>query len=160
MLINSFVQYINKADTKNKTILEFGAGLSTELFSKNFKKVISYDNNKEYQDKLPKYKNVEYKLLTLKDKVYKEEMKKVDYIFIDNDPQFITRLSLIKMAHKYSNDQCKLILDNGLWNVESQRYLQDNYFCKDYYGLRDDDMYTNTLVGEMKIPSYYIKTWR
>ena len=157
MLINSFVDYIEKKNTKNKTILEFGAGKSTELFSNNFKKVISYDNNKEYQDELPRYKNVNYKLLTLEAKHYKKTMSEVDYIFVDNDPSFILRSSLVRIAYLYSNEHCKVILDNGLWNIEAQRFLQNKYFCKDFYGLRDDNLYTNTLVGEMKIPCYYYK---
>lgn len=41
--------------------------------------------------------------------------------------------------------------------VKAQRYLQKRYFCKDFFGMREDGSFTNTIVGEMKIPDYYKK---
>jgi len=157
MLIKSFVDYINNRNTSNKLILEFGAGYSTKVFSNNFRKVISYDNNKKYQDKLERISNVTYKTLNTNIEQIIKDIKLADYIFVDNDPNYMSRYELVKLSHKHSNSQCVLILDNGLWNLDAQKYLQDNYFCKDYYGLRDDELFTNTIVGEMKIPDYYRK---
>ena len=155
MLIKSFENYINSRNTVNKLMLEFGAGYSTKIFANNFSSVISYDNNKEYQDKLKRYDNVAYKTLNKDLKPIIQDIKLADYIFVDNDPDCISRYELVKLSFTHSNSQCVLILDNGLWNIDGQKFLQDNYFCKDYYGLRDDQLYTNTIVGEMKIPEDY-----
>lgn len=157
MLIKSFEDYIDKRNTENKSMLEFGAGYSTKVFSKNFKDVISYDNNKEYQDKLDRYSNVIYKQLHKDLKEIINDIKLADYIFVDNDPDFISRYEIVKLSYIHSDSQCVLILDNGLWNIQAQKFMQDKYFCKDYYGLRNDNLYTNTIVGEMKIPDYYKK---
>lgn len=157
MLIKSFEDYINNTNTNNKRMLEFGAGYSTEVFSNNFISVISYDNNKEYQDKLNRYNNVTYKTLNKDLEEIVKDIKLADYIFVDNDPSYISRYEIVKLSFIHSTNQCVLILDNGLWNLDAQKYLQDNYFCKDYFGLRNDQIFTNTIVGEMKIPDYYRK---
>lgn len=160
MILKSFSDYINNCKTEDKFMLEFGSGISTKLFSENFKKVFSYDNNSEYQMSLDTYENVQYIIMSDWGSQYynvKVLMQEADYIFIDNDPQFIKREVVTYFACKYAKPTCKIILDNGLWNVKAQRYLQKRYFCKDFFGLREDGLFTNTIVGEMKIPDYYYK---
>lgn len=160
MILNSFKKYIENCKTKNLFLLEFGPGISTELFSQNFKKVISYENDKEYMKELKKFDNVEYVHVDVISKYWKEiknNIKKADYIFIDNNPKFVKRETVLWYCIKYAKENCKIILDNGLWNNKGQKYLQSKYFCKDFYGLRNDNVFTNTIVGEMKIPEYYKK---
>jgi len=160
MILKSFSNYINNCKTEDKFMLEFGSGMSTKLFSENFKSVISYENNLDYMKTLNNFKNVEYRFINDYKSQYndiKKLIKKADYIYIDNDPQFIKREILIYFSCKYAKPTCKIILDNGLWNVKAQRYLQKRYFCKDFFGLREDSLFTNTIVGEMKIPDYYYK---
>jgi len=162
MILKSFSDYINNCKTEDKFMLEFGSGISTKLFSENFKSVISYENNLDYMKTLDNFQNVEYRFINDYKSQYndiKEFIKKADYIYIDNDPQFIKREIVTYFSCKYAKTTCKIILDNGLWNVKAQRYLQKRYFCKDFFGLREDGLFTNTIVGEMKIPDYYYKIW-
>ena len=45
LLTTSFLNWIEKQDTKNLNFLEFGAGNSSIYFSNLFKYVISYEDN-------------------------------------------------------------------------------------------------------------------
>jgi hypothetical protein len=161
MNLKSFENYIDEAKTEDKFMLELGSGISTQLFARNFKNVFSYENNLEYMMTLPRFDNVEYiNIDDYRDCYFSDIahfMKDADYIFIDNDPKYIKREIVMYYACKYAKPNCKIILDNGLWNIKAQRYLQKRYFCKDFFGMREEGVFTNTIVGEMKIPDYYKK---
>lgn len=104
--LSNLINYVNnKCDTKNMVMIEIGsyAGESTEMFTSNFKKVISIDpflNDYDVNDvtceymqltevynifnkKMSKYENFEHIRKTSDDAINELKNMKVDLIYID-----------------------------------------------------------------------------
>lgn len=153
-MLKEFIDYINNLKVKSKTIVEFGPGKSTKLFANKFNKIISYEDNIDYLNTLDIWNNVEYKLLrrnkfALKDII--NDIKKADYIYIDNNPNYIKRETLLYLSYKYSRVSCIVILDNGNWNKKAYNFLKLKYYTRDFIGYRNKKDLVITTVGLKRI---------
>lgn len=138
-LTSPFLSFLERFNLKDKTLLEIGGGDSTIYFSNIFKKVITYDHNRPFLNKIKKHKlkNVELKLLEKdigKNKIFTKNSEKADLIIIDNDPKFIDRFYFAKLFHDNKNITAEIVLDNGTWNMKAYKFLKENYYCSDFPG--------------------------
>jgi|TARA_A100001391_G_scaffold87801_1_gene58177 hypothetical protein len=161
LLTLPFLKYFNNLKNINKTYLEIGSGKSTIYFSHKFKKVISFENNIEYFNKINKIKpsNVDLILFNkdnIDDLLKKELNKKPDYIMVDNDPKYIKRVDIVKLVHTNKKNDCIVILDNGTWNKEAYSFLKENYYCMDFPGLNTKLQNTVTSIFFTETNSKYI----
>ena len=151
LLTKPFLNYFKTVDNKDKTYLEIGSGYSTLYFAKYFKKVVSFENDKKWFNKIKKQKpkNVDLKLFNKKnigDLLIKELDKKPDYVMIDNDPSYINRFDFAKFVDENKKNDFVILLDNGLWNLDAFNYLRQRYLCLDFFGKRYDDKVSVTSV--------------
>tara|TARA_R100000664_G_C2746459_1_gene134130 strand:- start:103 stop:567 length:465 start_codon:yes stop_codon:yes gene_type:complete len=132
LLTLSFIEWLEKQDTKTKTLLEIGSGKSTLYFSQKFAQVKSFEDDVNW---LPaNIHNV--KLYQLNLSFYLQHPNIADdvqYVLIDNNPQNISRLTIAKILTEKLNYKGTLILDNSNWNHEAYFYLRKFYsFYKDF----------------------------
>lgn len=71
LLSLSFLDWFDSHDFSKFNLIEFGSGKSTNYFAKRVEHVLSFENNKEWFDKIKKniLNNVEYVLLNKKNKI-------------------------------------------------------------------------------------------
>ena len=151
LLTKNFLRYFNKLKNKNKTYLEIGSGDSTIYFSKHFKKVISFENDETFFNRISnnKPKNVDIKLFNKEniENLLKTELdKKPNYVMIDNNPCYISRFDIAKFIHFNKQNDCIILLDNGNWNMQTFMFLRTNYYCMDFPGLNKHNQNTVTSI--------------
>ena len=151
LLTKPFLKFFKKLKTKNKTYLEIGSGNSTLYFSKHFKRVISLEDDRTWFDKINNNKpeNVELHLFSknnINNLLKTKLAEKPDYIMIDNNPHYISRLEIANLVHFNKQNNCIIILDNGPWNLPAFSFLRDNYFNLDFVGKRYDDEISTTSI--------------
>ena len=151
LLTEPFLKFFKNLETKNKTYLELGSGNSTLYFSKHFKRVVSLEDDRTWFDQIynNKPKNVELHLFSKNniDNILKTKLaEKPDYVMIDNNPQYISRLYMAKFVHFNKQNNCIIILDNGPENLPAFSFLRDNYFNLDFVGKRYDDQISTTSI--------------
>ncbi len=150
-LTKPFLNYFKKLDTKEKTCLEIGAGYSTLYFAKYFKYLSTLEDDKFWFKKInqKKPKNVDINILEKKDllNILKVELeKKPDFVIIDNNTSYITRLDIATLVHLNKKNDCIIILDNGDWNLDAFWFLKTNYFCLDFFGKNYSNQSTITSI--------------
>jgi|TARA_R100000084_G_scaffold100971_1_gene55771 hypothetical protein len=140
LLTLSFIEWLEKQDTKTKTLLEFGSGDSTIYFSQKFARVKSFEDDINWLHHVEKrllpanIHNVELYQLNLSFYLQHPNIADdVQYVLIDNNPQNISRLTIAKILTQKLNYKGTLILDNSNWNPEAYFYLRKFYsFYEDF----------------------------
>ena len=162
LLTHDFINFFSKQELKDKTLVEIGAGESTLYWEEKFNKVISYEHNSFYFDKIRKKlkkKTTELNLFNmdiLLDKKFLENIKIADYIIIDNDPNYISRYDFSFCTVKNKKKTSSIILDNGLWNLDAYNYLKDNFFVKDFPGFnKNRELTVTSIFSVFKDQKYY-----
>ena len=142
MLSPGFLDWVKNNDFKNSNILEIGSGNSTLFFSKYFKQVYSFEDNKEWFNNLILKGlpfNVDLQLFDVnifKDLNFQRKVFESNVILIDNNPNNIPREEFTYFIHKNKNPNSIIILDNGDWNYCAYEFLRSHYYCHDF--LRKD----------------------
>ena len=161
LLTKNFIEFFIKKDLSEKILLELGSGLSTIFWAERFKKVYTYESDPNWvkilENKIPK--NVE--IFKVKDRTIFEDFKFVtqiknsDYIIIDNDSTPIPRIDYAKFITLHKKEESQIILDNGTWQPIVYKFLQENFFCRDFPGTNIDKQITVTsLFFERKTEKY------
>ena len=161
LLTKNFIEFFIKKDLSEKVLLELGSGLSTIFWAKYFKKVYTYESDpnwvKVLEKKIPK--NVE--IFKVKDRSIFEDFKFVtqiknsDFVIIDNDSTPIPRIDYAKFITLHKKEESQIILDNGTWQPIVYKFLQENFFCRDFPGTNIDKQITVTsLFFERKTEKY------
>ena len=154
-----FLDWIKKNNFIDKTIVEIGSGYSTIFFTKYFNFVYSFEDNEEWFKTIKEITN-EKKINNLKlSKFDTETIKNDDFIglistadvfLIDNNPMYISRRTFAQIINKYRKEESIIVLDNGTWNMDTYRFLRENYYCIDFPDERDGKK-TETSVFFKKI---------
>jgi hypothetical protein len=154
-----FLDWIKKNNFIDKTIVEIGSGHSTIFFTKYFNFVYSFEDNEEWFKTIKEITN-EKKINNLKlSKFDTETIKNDDFIglistadvfLIDNNPMHISRRTFAQIINKYRKEESIIVLDNGTWNMDTYRFLRENYYCIDFPDERDGKK-TETSVFFKKI---------
>ena len=145
-LTHSFLKWITEQNTKDKVILEFGSGGSTIFLSKIFKHVKSFEHNNEWKLKIKKLSPINVTLYNFNFNCFPKILKNVDYILIDNDPNYFKREDIAKIMIEKYNYKNITILDNGNWNPICYFYLKKMYKnCQDFgwYNTYGDETITS-----------------
>ena len=161
LLTKNFIEFFIKKDLSEKVLLELGSGLSSIFWADYFKKVYTYESDpnwvKVLEKKIPK--NVE--IFKVKDRSIFEDFKFVtqiknsDYVIIDNDSIPIPRIDYAKFITLHKKEESQIILDNGTWQPIVYKFLQENFFCRDFPGTNIDKQITVTsLFFERKTEKY------
>ena len=151
-LTNTFLEYFLKTPLKEKTLVEIGSGPSLLFWKKYFKRVISYEDDKNYltKDMIPFTKDY------AEDNQFKYNLNLADYIIIDNEPNRITRYEFACFKCKYVNHQASIILDNSNWHMKAFDFLKTFYFNKDFPGVDKYNSYTVTSLFDIRKNKKYI----
>ena len=164
LLTKSFIEHFIAQDLSDKVLLEFGSGKSTIFWSSYFDKIYSYESNINWFNEIKKHlnKNVELVLVNDKDILQNMELvihvKNSDYIIIDNDSKPISRFEYARFVLHHKKEDSQIILDNGTWQLSAYKFLQDNFFCRDFPGTNTEDQDTvTTLFFERKTKKYDYK---
>ena len=149
LLTNNFLDYFLKLELKDKTLLEIGAGDSTVFFSKVFKKIISFEDNKTILDNLNKLKIPNVHMFLFNDENIEDLIIPYLYehnlvILIDNNSNKTSRMKIARFVDKHIKKSTIIILDNGETNLDAYLFLKSKYFCLDFPGKRYDN--TNSLT--------------
>lgn len=141
LLTTNFLNHFNKSYLKDKICLEIGSGDSTIYWSKYFKKIISYEHDvlffnkiKKETNKISNIKIFKFKKNIFNSSTFKKHIHIADVIIIDNDPKFIDRKNFCIFAKENKKEESIIVLDNGTWNKEAYQYMFDNFFCLDFPG--------------------------
>lgn len=151
-----FIEWIEKQDVAQNTLIEFGSGNSTLYFSSKFKKVVTFEDEPEWLEKIVSRNlhNVEAKVLDYNFHLQNLDiLTNADYILIDNNPRDNnSRLYVAEVLIKKINYQNTLILDNGNWNGEVYFYLRTKFKrYQDFIGLNPRGDRTVTSVFSERI---------
>lgn len=151
-----FLNYLNKVDTTNLTLLELGSGDSSIYWSKLFKKIVSYENDLLFLKKFKELKKeqlsainnlefIEYSgdLLFVKPE-FRKHVETADFILIDNSNTTLQRLHFCLYITLYKKEQSQIILDNGTWNNSAYDFMFKNFFCIDFPGKNENNEDTVT----------------
>ena len=162
LMTYDFLDFLSKQKLKDKTLVEIGAGESTLYWEEKFNKVISYEHDPVYFNKIKKELKKETTQLNLfdknifSDKKFLENIENADYIIIDNSPKYIPRYNFSLFIARNMKKISYIILDNGLWNIEAYHYLINNFFVKDFPGLnKEGDLTVTSIFSIFKDPKYY-----
>ena len=164
ILTSNFLNYFKTINLNNKICVEIGSGNSTIYWSNYFKKIISYENNIDYYNKIKNcIKNInniellEFNKNIFDDLNFKKNIQKADVIIIDNDPKFINRKYFCVFAKKNRKKDNIIILDNGTWNLDAYDYMLNNFFCLDFPGInRDNEVTVTSIFFKEKTKEYYV----
>ena len=63
---------------------------------------------------------------------------------------YISRRTFAQIINKYRKEESIIVLDNGTWNMDTYRFLRENYYCIDFPDERDGKK-TETSVFFKKI---------
>lgn len=157
MLTIDFLRYITTLDLKDKTLLEIGAGNSTVFWQDYFKKIITYEDDFECYEQLQKtidLNKVELKFFKCAEdflnKQFLDEIYEADYIIIDNDTLNVKRLFFCELASRFKKPSSSIVLDNSNWNIEEYKFLNKNFFVKDFPGFNYRRQLTATSIFEIR----------
>ena len=144
------IDFIDKIDFSKKKILEFGAGQSTLWWGNKSKKVLSFENDMLWFEKINSQKNFNTEVVFINNKndietgtINNNKIKNYcpDVIIIDGG---INRYTSLKISLKYIKNDGIVIIDNseGYYEKEDKfkiypmlNYLQKkNYQRIDFYG--------------------------
>ncbi|MDG1097680.1 MAG: hypothetical protein P8N23_08815 [Methylophilaceae bacterium] len=124
------IEYLNNINFKDKRILEFGSGNSSEYWAVRSLDVISVEHDKEWYQKVKEDITSNQRLLLKKDDETYERLDglgsnvKFDVIIIDA----IRRFECAKIVENYLNKEAEdgymVILDNSDWYKNSAEYLR------------------------------------
>tara|TARA_Y100001935_G_C17295546_1_gene505878 strand:+ start:1368 stop:2051 length:684 start_codon:yes stop_codon:yes gene_type:complete len=138
--------FLDKIDFKNKTVLEFGSGFSTQYFDRRGAKVISYEREQKWIDILKKNISNQTDIRTFSDNSKEGDddyfneilndlshLKSVDVLVVDVFPRPKT---FEKFLHLVS-DNGFIVFDNSDWYPQffSSLKKQDNILVIDFYGV-------------------------
>tara|TARA_R100001143_G_C3347191_1_gene127443 strand:+ start:178 stop:939 length:762 start_codon:yes stop_codon:yes gene_type:complete len=164
LLTHDFIDFFSKQKLKDKILVEIGAGESTLYWEEKFNKVISYEHNPFYFNKIKKELKKDttelnlFNMNILSDKNFLENIKIADYIIIDNDNRYMRRYYFSQCVVKHKKKTSSIILDNGLWNLNAYNYLRDNFFVKDFPGFnKNKELTVTSIFSVFKDPKYYRK---
>tara|TARA_B100000809_G_scaffold59892_1_gene56417 strand:+ start:156 stop:698 length:543 start_codon:yes stop_codon:yes gene_type:complete len=168
LLTKNFIEFFIKKDLSEKVLLELGSGLSTIFWADYFRKVYTYESDPNWIKKLEEYgipKNVE--LTLVKDNLFPfpnplftehsfiSQIKNSDYVIIDNDSTPISRIDYAKFITLHKKEESQIILDNGTWQPIVYKFLQENFFCRDFPGTNiDKQINVTSLFFERKTEKY------
>ena len=168
LLTKNFIEFFIKKDLSEKILLELGSGLSTIFWADYFRKVYTYESDPNWIKKLEEYgipKNVE--LTLVKDNLFPfpnplftehsfiSQIKNSDCVIIDNDSTPISRIDYAKFITLHKKEESQIILDNGTWQPTVYKFLQENFFCRDFPGTNIEKQITVTsLFFERKTEKY------
>ena len=138
LLAPDFLNWISSQNFLQKNILEIGSGGSTLFFSKYFKNVFSFENDKLSYNKIKSYNisNIEIELFNkniFQDKNFKNKVYNSDIILIDNNPYYISREDFTYFVHQNKKPSSYIVLDNGDWHFHAYEFLRSHYYCIDYF---------------------------
>ena len=151
-MTHDFIDFFSRQELKDKTLVEIGAGESTLYWEEKFNRVISYEHNPRYFNKIKKELKKKTTELNLYNKdifsneKFLENIKIADYIIIDNGPNYISRYDFSLYVAKNKKEMASIILDNGLWNLDAYNYLRNNFFIKDFPGFNKNRELTVTSI--------------
>ena len=154
LLTYDFIEYMSQKKLDDKILVEIGSGDSTLYWETKFKKVISYENNHFFYEKILKTKSKESTEIKLFDQTifysnnFLNDVRKADYIIIDNRPDFISRYDFSVFCKKNMKLGSSIVLDNGTWNLEAYSYLVNQFFVKDFPGKNKNSELTVTSIFE------------
>lgn len=150
------IDWIEQQDLSQKTLIEFGSGNSTLYFSNKFKKVITFEDEQEWIQKITSLNlpNVEVKFLDYN--FYLQDLdliKNADYVLIDNSPRDNnSRLYVAEALIQKIDYQNTLILDNCNLNSEAYFYLRTKFrHYQDFIGFNRSGNRTVTSVFSERI---------
>lgn len=138
--------FLDKIDFNNKTVIEFGSGFSTQYFDQRGARVISYEREQFWIDKLEKSLSKKTDIRLFSDnsiegddnyfnEVLKDlsELKSVDVLVIDVFPRPKTFEKFFKLVA----DDGFIIFDNSDWypSFFSSLKKQKNLLVIDFYGV-------------------------
>lgn len=132
ILTYSFIDWIKKQDTKDKTLVEFGSGNSTIFFSKLFKKVITHEHDEDYIRVLIDQKINNLQVFDLNfnfflTPIFMDNIKNTDYVLIDTHPRIVSREFIAKHLVNDLGYNKIIILDNSNLNPGAYFFLRRNY---------------------------------
>ncbi len=155
-----FLNWVQKNNFIDKTIVEIGSGYSTIFFTNHFNFVYSFEDDEEWLLKINKLiteKNIHnlklsmFDIETIKKDDFIELISNADVFLIDNNPAHISRSTFVQIINKYKKEESIIVLDNGVWNIDAYRILRENYYCIDFPYERENGEKTETTVFFKKI---------
>ena len=139
----SSIDFLESYDFSQYSIIEFGSGQSTIYFSKNFLNVVSFENNKDFFDKLKNKlnKNVDYRFILSDDLLennYKVNINDKTIVLVDcSENRNIVIHNIFK-----DNKPNIIILDNSEFYPNSCKYIVSNGYMEiPFWGLRPTEVY-------------------
>lgn len=141
LLTYPFIDFIESHDVSNFNLIEFGSGNSTLYFENVFKKVISFETNSEWYDKVKiKVKNTEYHLtdpVDLEEGNYEINLEnEIFFVLVDAacNRYKITKNLFKKIKPNY------IILDNAEWYRNTAKLIVSNgYFEVPFWGYKNTE---------------------
>tara|TARA_X000000368_G_scaffold407609_1_gene387258 strand:- start:669 stop:1634 length:966 start_codon:yes stop_codon:yes gene_type:complete len=136
------LDFLKTLDLSNNELVELGSGNSTIWLSKIFKKVQSFETNKDWYEILkPKLNNNVSLNFTSLEKIYdcSFKFKKEDWLLIDFAGK---RTKFIKKLIEFSDDYlpAQLILDNSEWYRNGAKLLiERGYFEIPFFGFKSGE---------------------
>jgi hypothetical protein len=177
LLTYPFMDFFESHDISDFLLIEFGSGNSTLYFEKKFKKVISFETNTDWHQKIKlELKNTEYHLiepLDLEEGNYEINLKN-EKIFALIDAACnrykITKNLLKKVKPNY------IILDNAEWYRNTANLIvSEGYFEVPFWGykntehwescttffirLKDIELLQNNNIMPPPLSRKFISTW-
>ena len=151
-LTKPFIDWLDNQTTKDKLIVEFGAGGSTMYFSEKFAHVFSFEHDDSWIQQVNNKKLNNVYINKLHNNIFEDSniislMRNADYILIDNDPNYITRGFIASMVFEKCKTKAKIILDNVEGHEEAYLYLKSMFNNKqDFYGKNNLNQLTTTSI--------------
>jgi hypothetical protein len=145
MLTISAIDFLESYDFSQHSLIEFGSGQSTIYFSKKFLNVVSFENNKDFFNKLKKKlkNNVTYNFISNSDLLknnYKVNIDDKTIVLVDCSAN---RNIVIHNIFK-NNMPNILILDNSEFYPNSCKYIVSNGYMEiPFWGLRPTEVYNS-----------------
>jgi ADP-heptose:LPS heptosyltransferase len=123
--------FLEKAieEHKIKSVLEFGSGLFTVLASEKVDKIVSYDVDRNDQQKVEKLELPNVELRLWNGKILPSKLEKFDMVFVDGPPGGKNREPSVKIASEHS--PIVVVHDAGR---EWERKWQQKYLAKNFKG--------------------------
>ena len=141
LLTYPFMDFIESHDVSDFNLIEFGSGNSTLYFEKKFNKVISFETNNQWYDKIKKQlKNTEYNLIE------SENLEEGNYFIDINHNKNFALIDAACNRYKVTKNLLKkikpnyIILDNSEWYRNTANLIvNEGYFEIPFWGYKNTE---------------------
>jgi hypothetical protein len=143
MLSIPFLDWLNSYDFSNHFMVEFGSGNSTNYFADRFKKVLSYETDQSWFDKISSSakENVECRLISKEDILSGNyDIFSEDNLVVFMDMNINRKNAMETLLKQHAPDM--IILDNSEWDPNNCKIIQDKgYMQIPFWGIRFEEYY-------------------